>query len=94
MIGPSQGDKIPVTIFVTNAKGTELASKLVGYFVLESQEFNFTAIAFGKIGGQNISLNISKRTKEKIKKIGINPDLLQITIQRKLIEGDVILQQG
>jgi hypothetical protein len=47
-----------------------------------------------RIGGHNISLNISKRTLEKIKKIGIDPEFLQLTIQRKLIEGYVILPEG
>jgi hypothetical protein len=88
------GDKVQVVVFVTNARGSEIASKLTGYFVIKDREFNFTAIAFGRIGGHNISLNVSKRTLENIKKIGIDPEVLQLTIQRKLIEGDVILPEG
>jgi len=83
-----------VVVFVTNARGSEIASKLTGYFVIEDRPFNFTAIVFGRIGGHNISLNISKRTLEKINKIGIDPEVLQLTIQRKLIEGDAILPEG
>jgi hypothetical protein len=90
----SNDDRPKVVVFVTNARGSEIASKLTGYFVIEDQQFNFTAIAFGRIGGHNISLNISKRTLGKIKKIGIDPEVLQLTIQRKLIEGDVILPEG
>src|SRR5437899_9251648 len=86
-------DRIPVIVFVTNVRGSEIASKLTGYFVIKDQEFTYAAIAFGRIGGHNISLNISKRTLEKIKKIGIDSELLQLTIQRKLIEGDVILPE-
>lgn len=88
------GDRVQVDVFVTNARGSEIASKLTGYFVIKDREFNFTAIAFGRIGGHNISLNISKRALENIKKIGIDPEVLQLTIQRKLIEGDVILPEG
>lgn len=84
---------VQVVVFVTNARGSEIASKLTGYFVIEGQEFNFTAIAFGRIGGHNISLRISKKTLEKIKKMEIDPDVLQLTIQRKLIEGDIILPE-
>ena len=87
-------DRIQVVVFVTNARGSEIASKLTGYFVIEDREFNFTAVAFGRIGGHNISLNISKKALENIKKIGIDPEVLQLTIQRKLIEGDVILPEG
>lgn len=84
---------VQVVVFVTNARGSEIASKLTGYFVIEDQEFNFTAIAFGRIGGHNISLRISKKTLEKIKKMEIDPEVLQLTIQRKLIEGDIILPE-
>ena|SRR5438093_979580 len=84
---------VQVVVFVTNARGSEIASKLTGYFVIEGQEFNFTAIAFGRIGGHNISLRISKKTLEKIKKMEIDPEVLQLTIQRKLIEGDIILPE-
>jgi hypothetical protein len=83
-----------VTIFVTNARGSEIASKLTGYFIINNQKFNFAAIAFGRIGGHNISLKIAKKTLEKIKKIGLDSEVLQVTIQRKLIEGDVILAKG
>jgi hypothetical protein len=83
-----------VTIFVTKASGSEIASKLTGYFVIKDKKFNFTAIAFGRIGGHNISLKIAKKTLEKIKKMGIDPEQFQVDIQRKLIEGDVILPEG
>jgi hypothetical protein len=92
--GDDDTDRLQVVVFVTDARGSEIASKLRGYFVIEDRQFNFTAIAFGRIGGHNISLNISKRTLEKIKKIGIDPEVLHLTIQRKLIEGDVILPEG
>src|SRR5919206_4559564 len=84
---------VQVVVFVRNARGSEIASKLTGYFVIKGQEFNYTAIAFGRIGGHNISLKISKRTLEKIKKMQIDPEVLQLTIQRKLIEGDIILPE-
>jgi hypothetical protein len=84
---------VQVAVFVRNARGSEIASKLTGHFVIKGQEFSFTAIAFGRIGGHNISLKISKRTLEKIKKMEIDPEALQLTIQRKLIEGDIILPE-
>jgi hypothetical protein len=85
---------IPVTVFVKSASGSEIASKLSGYFVVQGQEFRFTAIAFGRIGGHNASVKIPKATLEKLAKIGVDSEQLQITIQRKLIEGDVILPEG
>ncbi|HET6779557.1 MAG TPA: hypothetical protein VFH09_00180 [Nitrososphaera sp.] len=87
-------DNIPVTVFVKSASGSEIASKLSGYFVVKGQEFRFTAIAFGRIGGHNASIKIPKTALDKIAKIGIDPEQLLITIQRKLVEGDIILPEG
>src|ERR687885_2935031 len=94
IFGNVQDHSSTVTIFVTNARGSEIASKLTGYFIINNQKFNFAAIAFGRIGGHNISLKIAKKTLEKIKKIGLDSEVLQVTIQRKLIEGDVILPKA
>ena len=85
---------IPVTVFIKSASGSEIASKLSGYFVVKGQDFRFTAIAFGRIGGHNASIKVSKTTLDKVAKMGIDPEQLQITIQRKLIEGDIILPEG
>jgi hypothetical protein len=87
-------ERIPVTIFVKNARGSNIASKLTGYFLINDKQFRFTAVAFGRIGGHNIALTISKKTLNTISKMGIEPDVLQLTIQRKLIEGDIILPKG
>lgn len=84
----------PVTVFVKSARGSEIASKLSGYFVVKGHEFRFSAIAFGRIGGHNASVKLAKTTIEKIAKMGIDPEQLQLTIQRKLIEGDVVLPDG
>jgi hypothetical protein len=93
MAGNGHDENIPV-IFVKSVRGAEIASKLVGYFVVKGKEFKFTAIAFGRIGGHNISLTLAKKTVDSIKEMGIDSELLQLTIQRKLIEGDVILPEG
>src|SRR5919201_1582598 len=86
-------NNIPVTVFVKSTSGSEIASKLSGYFVVKDQEFRFTAIAFGRIGGHNASVRIAKTTLQKIAKMGIDPEQLQLTIQRKLIEGDIMLPE-
>jgi hypothetical protein len=87
-------ENIPITIFVKSARGSNIASKIIGYFLINNNKFRFTAVAFGRIGGHNIALTIAKKTINKIMKMGIDPNILQLTIQRKLIEGDVILPEG
>jgi hypothetical protein len=87
-------DLPPIKVFVKNARGSEVASKLSGYFVIKGQEFRFTAIAFGRIGGHNASVKVAKTTLDKITKMGFDPEQVQLTIQRKLVEGDVVLPEG
>jgi hypothetical protein len=95
MIGrDGSDDNILMTVFVHNTRGGAIASKLIGHFLLEDQEFKFTAIAFGRIGGHNVSLRLSRKAAEKIRKIGLDPDKVQLAVQRKIIEGDVILPEG
>ena len=44
MLGDNHDDRVRVTVFVTNASGSEMASKLTGYFVIKYQKFPFKAI--------------------------------------------------
>ncbi|HEY9387628.1 MAG TPA: hypothetical protein VIP70_11360 [Nitrososphaeraceae archaeon] len=89
----SHKDDISVDVFIKNVRGTEIASKLSGHFVINGQAFRFRAIAFGRIGGHNISLSISKKTSQGIKRMGINPEAVELKVQRKLVEGDIIISE-
>ena len=78
-------------IYVENAQGGEYASKLRGYFVVKDMKLKFNAIAFGRIGGHNISLNLTKKTLSKLKELGYETEIFQLILQRKLVEGEVNL---
>lgn len=83
-------DGVSIGVYVKNVAGTEIASKLSGYFVINGERtFRFRAIGFGRIGGHNISLSISKKTIDAIKKMQMDPELVVLKIQRKLVEGDI-----
>ena len=86
-------DNIELTVFIRNSRGSTIASKLIGHFLLKGQQFRFRAIAFGRIGGHNVSLGLSKKAIEEIRKMGFDPDKVQLSVQRKIIEGDVILPE-
>ena len=45
---------------ITNVHGSQMAAKITGNFTIDEHSFRFTAIAFGRIGGQNIGAKISK----------------------------------
>jgi hypothetical protein len=83
-----------ITVCVDNTRGSEIASKLIGHFVLNEEKFRFTAIAFGRIGGHNVNLRLSKKSANRIKRMGFDPDDVELAVQRKIIEGDVVLPRG
>lgn len=78
-------------IYVEKAQGGQYASKLRGYFIVKDAKLKFNAIAFGRIGGHNISLNLTKKTISKLKEFGYDTEDFQLVLQRKLVEGEVIL---
>ena len=90
MIRDSFTDDDP-EIYVEKAQGGEYASKLRGYFIIKDTKFKFNAIAFGRIGGHNISLNLTKKTLSKLAQLGFDTEDFQLVLQRKLVEGQVIL---
>lgn len=94
MMAPGDDGEIPVKVYVDSADGSEIAAKLAGRFEVKGQQFKFTAIAFGRIGGHNASVTIAKTTLAKVAKMGIDAEALQLAIQRKIIEGDVTLPEG
>ena len=86
-------EDIAVDVHVNNVTGTEIASKLSGYFVIGgNRTFRFKAIAFGRIGGHNIGLTVYKKTLADIKKMGLDPELVELKVQRKLVEGDILIE--
>ena len=71
-----------------------MAAKIIGKFIVDNNEFRFTAIAFGRIGGQNIGAKISKNTEKKLEKLGYDPEDIILLLQRNLLQGDLTLPEG
>lgn len=90
---PKEYDDINIKIIISNVIEGSVASKLSGYFLLKGLKFNFNAIAFGRIGGHNINVKISKTNYEKIKKERLDPEIILLLVQRKIIEGDLIIEE-
>ncbi|HET6730076.1 MAG TPA: hypothetical protein VFH04_00590 [Nitrososphaeraceae archaeon] len=82
----------PFTVVITSTRGGNIASKLRGYLLISRKKFYFSALAYGRIGGHNISLNLTKKTLNEVKKMGLDGEIFSLSLQRKLIEGDVILK--
>ena len=71
-----------------------MAAKITGKFTLDNNEFRFTAIAFGRIGGQNIGAKLSDTTEKELKKLGYDVEEVIILLQRNLLQGDLTLPEG
>lgn len=90
---PDKYNNIDFRIHIKKVSEGPLASKLSGYFYIDNITFNFKAIAFGRIGGQNVNINISEAKYNYIKKMGMDPDIIINLVQKKIIEGDIIFDE-
>ena len=74
---------------VNNVDGSQMAAKIEGTFGLDDNTFDFLAIAFGRIGGQNIGVKLSEEIENKLKELGYNVDEIIGELQKKLISGNL-----
>jgi hypothetical protein len=79
---------------INNIHGSQMAAKITGNFTIDEHSFRFTAIAFGRIGGQNIGAKLSKETEKKLESLGYDVDEVIMTLQKKLLHGDLSLPEG
>ena len=71
-----------------------MAAKINGTFDIDNNSFEFTAIAFGRIGGQNIGVKLSEETQNKLKTLEYNVDQVIDDLQKKLISGSLSIPDG
>ncbi|MEK6818011.1 MAG: hypothetical protein AABX81_01255 [Thermoproteota archaeon] len=81
-------------VHINNVHGSQMAAKITGTFTIDTHTFRFNAIAFGRIGGQNIGAKISKITEKELEKLGYNVDEVIISLQSSLLQGDLTLPEG
>lgn len=83
-----------LTVHINNLHGSQMAAKITGRFTIEDHSFRFTAIAFGRIGGQNIGAKISKTTERELKKLGYDAEEVIMSLQSNLLKGQMTLPEG
>ncbi len=71
-----------------------MAAKIIGTFDIDNYSFRFTAIAFGRIGGQNVGVKLSKKTQTALKKLEYDVEDVIMTLQKNLLQGDLTLPEG
>jgi len=79
---------------VSNVDGTQMAAKINGTFEIDADSFEFLAIAFGRIGGQNIGVKLSEETQNKLKSLEYNVEEVIDELQKKLVSGNLSVPDG
>lgn len=84
-----------IKVHIDDIDGTQMAAKIDGKFTLDGgSEFQFTAIAFGRIGGQNVGAKLSESVKADLKSGGYDPEEVVMLLQKSLLQGDLTLPEG
>ncbi|MGI0088163.1 MAG: hypothetical protein ACREBI_09440 [Nitrosotalea sp.] len=81
-------------VHIKNVRGSQMAAKITGTFIVDGNSFKFSAIAFGRIGGHNIGAKISKSVQKELVKLGYDVDKVVDELQQKLVRGDISLPEG
>ena len=71
-----------------------MAAKIDGTFEIDTNSFEFLAIAFGRIGGQNIGVKLTEETENKLKALEYNVDEVIDDLQKKLVSGNLSVPDG
>lgn len=84
-----------LTVHIRDIDGTQMAAKIDGVFAVDDAgEFPFEAIAFGRIGGQNVGAKLSESVKLKMQAIGHDPEDVIMQLQKNLLHGDLTLPEN
>lgn len=86
--GNNEYHRYDLKVYVTGVDAGDITSRLNGYFTLNGKRIRFQGIAFGRIGGHNIYVKISKRAEELIRSMGYDPEQVLVMVQRRIIEGE------
>jgi hypothetical protein len=85
---------LKLTVNIQEITGTQMAAKIIGNFIVDENSFPFTAIAFGRIGGQNVGVKLTDDVEKNIKELDYDLDIVIDTLQKNLIQGDLTLPEG
>ncbi len=81
-------------IDIESVDGNQMAAKIAGHFSIDGHSFEFTAIAFGRIGGQNIGVKLTDDTVHQLRVRKHDPDDIIDVLQRDLVHGNLNLPPG
>lgn len=75
-----------------SGEGGGVASFLSGYAIYKDQRFPFEAVAYGRIGGQNVSPTLTLEAVDRLEKLSVDLEVFTSVLQRKLVEGELTVK--
>src|SRR5437879_12752888 len=69
--------------------GGGVANFLTGYAIYKGERFSFDAVAYGRIGGQNVSPILQPDAIKRLEELGVDLELFTARLQRKMVEGEM-----
>lgn len=69
--------------------GGGVANFLQGHVVYNKEKLPFDAIAYGRIGGQNVSPTLAAESMKRLQDLNVDLELFTAQLQRKLVEGEM-----
>ncbi len=93
---PPPGGDVDMDVFVDqmdeSGEGGGVASFLTGYVIYKGEKFPFDAVAYGRIGGQNVSPTLKLEAVERLEKLNVDLEIFTMVLQRKLVEGELTVK--
>ncbi len=69
--------------------GGGVANFLTGYAVYKGERYPFEAVAYGRIGGQNVMPTLTPESVRRLENPHVDMELFTARLQRKLVEGEL-----
>lgn len=69
--------------------GGGVANFLTGYAIYKGEKFPFEAVAYGRIGGQNVKPTLTPDSLSRLENLKVDLELFTARLQRKLVEGEM-----
>ena len=79
---------------ISDVRGSQMAAEITGTFEVDGEPMGFTAIAFGRIGGQNVGARLGGDAEGRLAEMGYDPDGTVLSLQQMLVRGDVAIPEG
>ena len=79
---------------ISDVRGTQMAAEISGTFEVGGEQLAFTAIAFGRIGGQNIGARLGADAERRLAEMGYDADGAVLALQQMLVRGDVVIPES